>query len=280
MTESPERAHFETLQVSPVAEPEVIAAAYRALARKYHPDRSSAPDAMTRMARINAAFQAVSGGRSGRIATGDKRPDPPLNFPSRLAPERIDPKAPLEQTLATTARMVTAARQRVIDELAGDGIAHDIATTLVATALKGLMAGGADSRKEPARATGTRFDPDASYDEVLKEVMERARTVRDGLADQLVRDGLDRGAAVEVADESFDRVRRKTRVSGGTDMRFTSARVDLTGSLDHGVQIVTEKLRAARQLVVEELTRDGIPLRTADQLVEAASTKLVGSSRR
>ena len=53
--------HYEVLQVSPRAEPEVIAAAYKALARKYHPDHH--PDkamAEERMARINEAWEALS----------------------------------------------------------------------------------------------------------------------------------------------------------------------------------------------------------------------------
>jgi len=54
--DSSDLAHYETLQVSPTAEPEVIAAAYRALAKKYHPDRSDAADAMGHMARLNAAY--------------------------------------------------------------------------------------------------------------------------------------------------------------------------------------------------------------------------------
>ena len=36
---------YKTLQVDPEAEDEVIAAAYRRLARKYHPDANAGPDA-------------------------------------------------------------------------------------------------------------------------------------------------------------------------------------------------------------------------------------------
>lgn len=53
--------YYEVLQVSPRAEPEVIAAAYKALARKYHPDHH--PDkamAQERMARINEAWEVLS----------------------------------------------------------------------------------------------------------------------------------------------------------------------------------------------------------------------------
>ena len=50
---------YEELEVSTNASPEVIQAAYRRLARKYHPDSSSEPDA-TRMVRLNAAFEILS----------------------------------------------------------------------------------------------------------------------------------------------------------------------------------------------------------------------------
>ncbi len=50
---------YKTLQVDPEAEDEVIAAAYRRLARKYHPDTAAGPDAVARMAAINAAWGLV-----------------------------------------------------------------------------------------------------------------------------------------------------------------------------------------------------------------------------
>jgi curved DNA-binding protein CbpA len=53
---------YKTLQVDPEAEDEVIGAAYRRLARKYHPDANSGPDAATaaaRMAALNAAWELI-----------------------------------------------------------------------------------------------------------------------------------------------------------------------------------------------------------------------------
>jgi curved DNA-binding protein CbpA len=54
--------YYRVLQVDPSAEPEVIDRAYRALALKYHPDRSAGtPDAAgTRMRRINEAYAVLS----------------------------------------------------------------------------------------------------------------------------------------------------------------------------------------------------------------------------
>lgn len=50
---------YKILQVDSEAEDEVIQAAYRRLARKYHPDLAASPDAAARMAAINAAWELI-----------------------------------------------------------------------------------------------------------------------------------------------------------------------------------------------------------------------------
>jgi curved DNA-binding protein CbpA len=50
---------YKVLQVDPEAEDEVIQAAYRRLARKYHPDLAAGPEAALRMAAINAAWELI-----------------------------------------------------------------------------------------------------------------------------------------------------------------------------------------------------------------------------
>ena len=50
---------YKELQVDPEAEHEVIEAAYRRLARKYHPDVAPGPDAQDRMVRINQAWEML-----------------------------------------------------------------------------------------------------------------------------------------------------------------------------------------------------------------------------
>ena len=50
---------YKILQVDPEAEDEVIQAAYRRLARKYHPDVAPGPEAAARMAAINAAWDRL-----------------------------------------------------------------------------------------------------------------------------------------------------------------------------------------------------------------------------
>lgn len=63
---------YKILQVDPEAEDEVIAAAYRRLARKYHPDTATSADAAGRMEAINAAWE-VLGDPKGRAAHDRQR---------------------------------------------------------------------------------------------------------------------------------------------------------------------------------------------------------------
>jgi hypothetical protein len=51
---------YDVLQVSPWCEPDVIQAAYRALARTRHPDVNRDPDAEDQMRRLNVAYQMLS----------------------------------------------------------------------------------------------------------------------------------------------------------------------------------------------------------------------------
>ena len=70
---------YAELQLSPDAEPELIKAAFKALAKKYHPDRYSNPRekarAEERMARINEAQRMLQSGQY-------RPPPPPATSPS------------------------------------------------------------------------------------------------------------------------------------------------------------------------------------------------------
>ena len=97
---------YKILQVDPEAEDEVIQAAYRRLARKYHPDLAVTADGASRMAAINAAWEMLgepdarrtydrertaarptgaSGATPQRPATGPSPTSPPPT-PARPAP--------------------------------------------------------------------------------------------------------------------------------------------------------------------------------------------------
>lgn len=53
--------HYDTLKVTPDAPEEVITAAYKALARIYHPDKNgSSPEAMAKMQALNIAYGVLS----------------------------------------------------------------------------------------------------------------------------------------------------------------------------------------------------------------------------
>lgn len=53
--------YYKLLQIDPSAEPEVIAAAYRRLALKYHPDTNgSSAEAKSRMQALNEAYAVLS----------------------------------------------------------------------------------------------------------------------------------------------------------------------------------------------------------------------------
>jgi len=280
LSETNNKNHFETLQISPAAEPEVIAAAYRALARKYHPDRSEAPDAMVRMAQINVAFQALHA-RIGRPSGGGfSAQDSPSRSTTPLTPTQIDPNASLEDILAAISGKIAAARQHVIDEITRDGLERDLAVNLVNSALRTELAGAKTSANGQSRTRDVHLSPDSSYDDALALVTEKAKAARNRLADELVKDGLNRNAAVELSDQAFERIRQKTGNSARTDLRLTQEHVDLNASLDSGVRVVANKLRTARQLVLDELTRDGVPLRTAEQLLDTATRSIMPGQRR
>lgn len=56
----PESDYYAILQVDSQAEQDVIQAAYRRLAAKYHPDVDPSPGASERMKLLNAAYEILS----------------------------------------------------------------------------------------------------------------------------------------------------------------------------------------------------------------------------
>ncbi|MCS7055480.1 MAG: DnaJ domain-containing protein [Thermoflexales bacterium] len=55
-----DKDYYAIMQVDEAAESAVIAAAYKALAAKYHPDRNASPDATRRMQALNEAYEVLS----------------------------------------------------------------------------------------------------------------------------------------------------------------------------------------------------------------------------
>ncbi|MGZ3585825.1 MAG: DnaJ domain-containing protein [Candidatus Limnocylindrales bacterium] len=121
--------HYKTLQVDDEAEFEVIQAAYRRLARKYHPDAGGGPEAAARMIVINAAWEVLQDParraaydaerRRGRFGPRDawggsstqaaSSPDPTPPTPPPAWPER-DLNRPAGPRAETTSPHWTAGR--------------------------------------------------------------------------------------------------------------------------------------------------------------------------
>lgn len=67
---------FALLGVAPDATPDELAAAYRRLAKEWHPDRQVTAEATWRMAQINAAYDAARAAIAERDARGPAAPAP------------------------------------------------------------------------------------------------------------------------------------------------------------------------------------------------------------
>ena len=65
---------FAVLGVAPGAAPRELSAAYRELAKRWHPDRGGGEEAERRMAEINAAYDLL---RAGELQAGGAAPPPP-----------------------------------------------------------------------------------------------------------------------------------------------------------------------------------------------------------
>lgn len=77
---------YTELGVTPQAEPDVIRAAYRALALRYHPDRQvgAAPLVAAKMARINHAYSVLSQTESRRAYDVSCRAPRPRYVPTQI----------------------------------------------------------------------------------------------------------------------------------------------------------------------------------------------------
>jgi curved DNA-binding protein CbpA len=83
---------YKVLQVDPEAEDEVIQAAHRRLARKYHPDLATGPEAALRMAAINAAWELV--GEPAARAVYDRARTSSISRPAGPGGARASAPAP------------------------------------------------------------------------------------------------------------------------------------------------------------------------------------------
>jgi hypothetical protein len=64
--QTPVRTLYQIMQVDPYADPEVVEAAFKRLALKYHPDRSTLPDAAVRMRELIEARDVLTDSKKRR----------------------------------------------------------------------------------------------------------------------------------------------------------------------------------------------------------------------
>ena len=99
----PQKNYYKILQLDPSADPEVIAAAYRKLANKYHPDKNSSADAKSQMQAINEAhdvlkdpalraeYDAEIAGDEANVSSEPPRFEPVLR---EISVDGVDPRHP------------------------------------------------------------------------------------------------------------------------------------------------------------------------------------------
>ena len=96
---------FSELQLAPDAEPELVKAAFKALAKKYHPDRFTDPQekaiAEAKMARLNEAQRQIQNGTYRRQARKTAPPKETKETPSKTPsgqPAKTEPSPTVSKT--------------------------------------------------------------------------------------------------------------------------------------------------------------------------------------
>ena len=273
--ESSLESYYEILQVSPGAEPEVIAAAYKALARKYHPDRSKAADAIGRMAKVNIAYHALSrpSDRPSHSAEAVTKGD----WQRPLTGEHIDLNAPLEDSLKIVAKKALVAKQKLASELVKDGLQHNTAIDLADQAFESITI--ARSRKDNTREplTTEHLNVNASLEDAMRVASKKATVARQRLVDELAKDGLQSHMATDLADQSFESIAAARSRKDNTREPLTTEHINVSASLEDAMKVASKKASVARQRVADELTKDGLQSHMAMDLANQAFAGLIES---
>jgi formylglycine-generating enzyme required for sulfatase activity len=105
----PEKNYYKILQIDPSAEPEIVQAAYKRLALKYHPDTNPSLDATRRMQEINEAYEVLRDPTrradfDRQFADRMRQPNPAAEYQRQQEPAprstRQQPQSDLRLTLA------------------------------------------------------------------------------------------------------------------------------------------------------------------------------------
>ena len=123
--------HYDTLKVSRDAPPEVIQAAYKSLAQKYHPDRNlDNPEAVSMMQMINTAYRILSDARHRSDHDAwIKQQDPP-KAPPPLTPKEQELKKKSDETAAEAKKWSDWAAKVVAEASAARAKATKVAEQL------------------------------------------------------------------------------------------------------------------------------------------------------
>lgn len=118
--------YYEILQVSPHAEPEIIEAAYKRLALKYHPDTNPSPSTAQQMKWINQAYALLSDpekraqyDEERRAFVVAQRPASPVRpdaqTPARApTPDRVPPRPKLRRLRACLSLLLVIALAAIL----------------------------------------------------------------------------------------------------------------------------------------------------------------------
>jgi curved DNA-binding protein CbpA len=110
-----DRNLYQILQIDPAAEQEVVQAAYKRLALKYHPDKNQSPDANRRMQELNEAYAII--GDPAQRAAYDRQRQEELTEQRRAEDEaRYRAEAERRAEMARQRREQAAAQRRAENE--------------------------------------------------------------------------------------------------------------------------------------------------------------------
>jgi curved DNA-binding protein CbpA len=139
MTDQPDL--YKLLQVDSEADPEVIQAAYRRLAQKFHPDLATGPEAAERMVAINGAWEVL--GDPDRRADYDRQRDEARATAEAVARSSARATAAAQASAAQSATSRPAAPHRPVG---GSGMPPPEPVSSNWTSGRSNVGGGYDER--------------------------------------------------------------------------------------------------------------------------------------
>jgi len=224
------------------------------------------------MARVNVAYEALSSSdppsHSAQAATKGDWQKPSTS-------EHIDLNAPLEDSMKIVTKKAVAVRQRLANELVKDGLQHNTAIELADQAFESIAVFRSRRGNVREPLTAEHLDVNASLEDAMKVVSKKAGTARQRLVDELTKDGLQSHMATDLADQAFESIAVSRSRRGNVREPLTAEHLDVNASLEDAMKVANNKANAARQRLVDELTKDGLQSHMAMDLANQAFASLV-----